>query len=240
MKKIIALFILIIPLVQAAQFSPTKLEFILAKDTLECKKINFELDSPAIMNDVWASSSAQPWSVTDFKTASEELKINIAYSRTINLDQNEARICISGSNPGEYHGALVVREEEVGNSIMQYAIWLKLSIEGSQNSDDADTSSSSRSSKKSRPTNADNEETPEKKVKKQTTVQNLSFKNPQEEIKLNNPISFDEQEISQDSMIQILTMPALFATTILVLLLYKNQKTLKSHSKIEYKGQLDN
>ena len=128
MRKIFLFFILLIPITSALEFFPASLQFDLEKNQISCKKINFEIESPATVRDAWAQSSLEQWSITNFKTNSQEHEIQLSYPSEINPEQKELEFCVSGSKPGEYKGALVFRQEKIGNSIVQFAVWLKLSI----------------------------------------------------------------------------------------------------------------
>jgi len=133
MRKLIFLILLLIPITSALQFSPTSLEFNLEKNQISCKKINFEVESQTTIKDVWAQFSSQEWSISNFQTSSQTHGISISYPNEINPNQKEIEVCLSGSKPGSYRGTLVFRQGEVGNSIVQFAVWLKVSISGETN-----------------------------------------------------------------------------------------------------------
>ena len=81
MKIAILLLILLIPLTTALEFYPTTLEFTLQPNEISCKKIYFELDSPATARDIWALNEEQPWSITNFQTPPTAHKLTLAYQK---------------------------------------------------------------------------------------------------------------------------------------------------------------
>jgi len=214
-KKILFLFVaLLIPLTVALEFYPSTLEFSLQPNEVACKTIYFQLDSPAKVTDIWASSSEEPWSITDFQTPSITHKLVLTYQKELTTEK-EIQVCLSGSQPGNYKGAILIRQEEVGNSVVQFAVWLKVSIEGqtTPEPEEQEDSGSSRS-RNSGKTISNVQPTQESA---QTNFQTLGFSLPEEKIKLNQPVKTKEQiPISY-----FLIIPAALIALLIILLFIK-------------------
>lgn len=214
----IVLIFLLIPSITAIQFSPSSLEFDLEKNKVACKTINFQTEYFITSKDVWAEDSSSPWKISSFQTSSQQHEIGITYPTEINPTQNEAQVCLSGSTPGDYKGALIFRQEKVGNSVIQFAIWLKVHVEGDGDEqpeeieDEKPSSSSSHSRSSSSGTVwTSSQEAAQSKEK----VQELGFNFPNEEIKLNKPSPTEE---TQMQITPILLM--IFPAALIILLLF--------------------
>jgi hypothetical protein len=210
MKKLIGLvFVLLFPLcVSALQFSPTTLEFGMKENEVLCKKINFEIENFATVRDAWAENSDDGWSVSNFKTSAEGLGLVVNYPMELNSEEKEIQVCLSGSKPGNYKGALVFREQKVGNSIIQFAVWLKVSVAGTveepeENAhEDEDETHSSKSSGKSTTSHFYDDS-----VSAQN-FQELGFELPNEKIKLGSGRAKEDN-------VQSVLMPFLISALIL-------------------------
>ncbi|MBU0760247.1 MAG: hypothetical protein KJ600_06335 [Nanoarchaeota archaeon] len=190
LRRLSILIILLIPSITAIQFSPSSLEFNLEKNQVACKTINFQTEYFIISQDLWAEDSSSPWKISSFQTSSQQHEIEITYPAEINPTQNEARVCLSGSTPGDYKGALIFSQEKVGNSVVQFAIWLKVSISDEEDKEPSSSSSHSRSSSSGIVwTSAQETTSPEEKV------QGLGFTIPENKIKLNKPSSKEETQM---------------------------------------------
>jgi hypothetical protein len=122
-------FITSLSLVSATGFSPTSLTFNLDKNQKECQTITLTSDSETIdVYDKWAESKDVEWSVSSFKTESSSHGLSLTYPKELSLNERKVEVCISGSKEGEYHGVLLMKEEQKGNSIMQAGVWLKVLI----------------------------------------------------------------------------------------------------------------
>lgn len=193
MKYLILLSIFLIPFASAIQFSPTSLEFNLEKNQISCKHINFQIESTNTLKDAWAQSTSLPWTITSFQTGSQELSLALSYPTEINPEEKEIQLCLSGAVPGEYHGALIFREDEIGNSVVQFAIWLKVNI-NKETGEPKNESSGQSTSKKPKHSSSSgsyrgsnsviisgtNKDESEKKF------QEINFDIPQEKIKLDS------------------------------------------------------
>ena len=230
LKKAVLFLILLIPLISGLEFSPTSLQFSLEKNETLCKKINFEIESSAAVHDAWAQSSLEQWSITNFKTSSQEHGIKISYPTETNPEEKELQVCISGSKSGDYRGALIFREEKVGNSIVQFGVWLKLHINASSTEDDKpkppedddEDSGNSGHSHRSSSSSQTVFYVPQN-TSKVYDFQTLSFPITQEKIRLNQP----QKEIAvtqQNSAILILTIPVLIVILLIVLMISKKRK----------------
>ena len=129
-------FILILfstSLIQAVGFSPTSLTFELEQNQEECKMITITSDSETItILDSWAENKDIEWKVGLFDTDASLHGISLDYPSEILLDERNVEVCLSGSNLGEYHGVLILKEEQQGNSIIQFGVWLKVLINEQQ------------------------------------------------------------------------------------------------------------
>lgn len=113
----------------AISFSPTKLEFNIEKNQEVCNNLTISSDSPTLsVYDVWADNRDVEWEVTNFEESAETHGITISYPKTLSDPENSVVVCISGIKEGEYHGAIIFREKQEGNSITQAAIWLSVSV----------------------------------------------------------------------------------------------------------------
>jgi hypothetical protein len=213
MKIALFIFLFLIPLTSAIQFSPTSLEFNLEKNQVGCKNINFQIESQTTVHDTWAESQYSAWSITNFQTSSQEHGIDIDYASQINSDQEKIEVCLSGSTPGDYKGALIFREGEVGNSVVQFAVWLKVSISGE--TEEKSSGSSHHSSSSSNAVLVSGTNSPEPKP----TTQQLSFNFPQEEIRLNSQAK--QQNHSSANSILWIILPAIPIILLLFLILIR-------------------
>lgn len=113
----------------AFEFSPTQIDMNLEKNQQDCKTITLTSDSDTIqIYDKWAENKDLDWNVNLFRTEASSQGLSLTYPSELLLKQREFQVCISGSKEGEYHGVLLLKEEQKGNSIMQMAIWLKIRI----------------------------------------------------------------------------------------------------------------
>ncbi|MFA4952973.1 MAG: hypothetical protein WC584_02015 [Candidatus Pacearchaeota archaeon] len=150
MKSFIFFIFLILILttqVSAVGFSPSSLTFNLKPGESECKMISINSESETITaEDKWAENKNVEWKVSEFDTDASSLGISIDYPNELSLDEREVQVCLSGENLGEYHGVLLLREEQQGNSIIQMGIWLKVIISNEPTQSSSTSSSSGGSS----------------------------------------------------------------------------------------------
>lgn len=220
MKKILIFFIfLFLTRVSALEFSPPSLQFDLQTDQQTCKSIFLKLDSEATLSDSWAQNPSQEWSVTNFRTSHQQLQIQVSYPQTISSSQQEVQVCISGANTGDYKGALIFNQEKVGNSIVQFVVWLKVSISGTTQQPTQEQTKKSSSSGGNR---GIVEYSIIENTKPLQEVQPLSFETPQEKIKLSNRAKKTNQQINSLPIILMSTTALMFL--ILFLLIITNRK----------------
>ena len=125
----ITLTLFVLNAIQAVGFSPSSLTFDLGKNQEGCKMITIDSDSEKItVSDSWAENESVEWKVSSFNTSSDEHEITINYDNELSIDEREVEVCLSGRKLGEYHGVLLFKEEQQGNSVVQLGVWLKVLI----------------------------------------------------------------------------------------------------------------
>lgn len=138
MKKIAIIIgiLLVLPLVLATGFSPTRLNYNLNVGEEDCKNVRVDSASPTItVSDKWAADENVEEKVSLYETSASEHGLSLSYDDELDLDEREVEVCLSGNKAGEYHGVLLLREEQQGNSIVQMGIWLKATIGGNEEDD---------------------------------------------------------------------------------------------------------
>jgi len=119
--------------VKAVSYSPSSLIFNLNMGEEGCQMITINSDSETIgVFDNWAEKKEMEWKANSFNTSSNYHSIIMNYPRIIYRNEKQAKICMRGYKPGEYHGILLLKEEQRGNSIIQMGIWLKARINGNE------------------------------------------------------------------------------------------------------------
>ncbi|MCX6750830.1 MAG: hypothetical protein NTZ83_05210 [Candidatus Pacearchaeota archaeon] len=114
---------------QATGFSPTSFTFNLVPNEEECGTIIVDSTSPTIsVSDMWAENKDIEWKVSLFDTSASSHGISIDYDKELSINEREVEVCVSGSKLGEYHGVILLKEEQEGNSVIQMGIWIKLII----------------------------------------------------------------------------------------------------------------
>lgn len=126
---IIGIITALVVQVSAVGFSPSSLIFELEQGRQECKMITITSDSETIsVSDKWAENKDAEWKVSLFETDASAHGISISYDNELSINERQVEVCLSGQNIGEYHGVLLLTEEQQGNSIVQMGIWLKVII----------------------------------------------------------------------------------------------------------------
>lgn len=217
MKKIILVLFFLLPLASALEFSPANLEFSLSPNEIACKEIYFKIESPTKIHSSWAQEPSAEWSITGFKTNPQEHGISLSYPSQLSPEQKELPLCISGSNSGEYKGALIFRQEKVGNSIVQFAVWLKLTIKEVPSQEDDDSSSTSKKSHKSDSSSSSG--ISEQISNNPPAAEPLAYNPPTvpEEIKLKNPSTKESNKTIRMLAIIPTVLIAIFLIILLVL-----------------------
>lgn len=148
MKLYFFIFLLIlIPSAIAVGFSPSSLTYLLEPNQEICQAITLDSESETIdVSDVWASSPEAEWKISGFNISANEHNLKLSYPKELSINERQINVCISGVEEGEYHGAIIMRQEQEGNSIIQLAVWLKIFIkEKSEESSEVKISSTSNS-----------------------------------------------------------------------------------------------
>lgn len=128
---IISVMLLIVFAIQvlAVGFSPSSLTFNLNPGEEDCQIITLSSDSEIIkVSDKWAENKDVEWKVSLFDKDASYHDISIDYDNELLIDEREVEVCLSGNNVGEYHGVLLLTEEQEGSSIIQMGVWLKVII----------------------------------------------------------------------------------------------------------------
>ena len=190
--KIAFLFLVIIAFSQqisALQFSPSILNFQTNQNKQSCKEIFFVLDSQATLSDTWAENENIPWRITQFTKSAQDHEIQLSYPVQISAEQTTIEVCLTPLKAGNYRGALVFRQGQTGNSIVQFVVWLNASVsEDNIPPPDSDDDDNEGGSSSSRSRNSNNN-VYQSLTTPQTQVQNfeeLDFQMSEEKIELNN------------------------------------------------------
>jgi len=139
--------IILIPSVLGVGFSPSSLTFNLKPNEEDCGKITLNSDSEKItVLDKWAENENTEWKVSLFNTSASDHGLSVNYPEELLIDEREVNVCLSGSNLGEYHGVIIFKQEQEGNSIVQLAVWLKVIIEEKQEEEQKESYGGSSSS----------------------------------------------------------------------------------------------
>lgn len=140
----------LISTVSATGFSPTSLIYNNYVGEEKCLSVTIDSTSETIsVNDFWAADTEIEWKVSNFNTTSGSHGISIDYPSSLSLDQRQFDVCLSGDRLGEYHGVLLLKEEQEGNSIIQMGIWIKATITEKPAEPEQTTTSSGSSSSSS-------------------------------------------------------------------------------------------
>ena len=185
--------ILLVPVSTAFSFSPSSLIFNLEPGQQECQEIFLNAESSLIsISDAWAENPGVDWKVSAFNTPAKQHRLILNYPDAITTE-SQVQVCISGNKSGEYHGAIILQEQQQENSIIQYGIWLKVIISGTpeevQEQISQQTSSENLSETASTQNlNADNEELEFQNLsaensKQQTLLTENAINTPQKTIK---------------------------------------------------------
>ncbi len=129
------LSIVLIGNVSATGFSPSSLTFNLSPNQKQCQEIKVVSDSEGItVLDSWAKDKDVEWKFALFNDTASSKEISMDYPKSLSLTERTLDVCLSGRQIGEYHGIILLKEEQLGNSVVQMGVWLKVIISGSQNS----------------------------------------------------------------------------------------------------------
>ncbi len=133
MKKFILVFFLlfIISLNYASgiSFSPSSLTYKIEQNTQTCKNITLTSNSEKItITDTWAENKETEWKTNLFDKTAQYHNLTITYDKELTKEERILQICITGETLGEYHGAIILEEQKIGNSIIQAVIWMKVNI----------------------------------------------------------------------------------------------------------------
>lgn len=117
----------------AVGFSPSNLVYNLEPNEEECKTVTINSESETItVSDVWAENVDVEWKVSNFDTDTSEHGLSLTHSESETEGKRIYDVCLKGSQKGEYHGAIIFKQGQEGNSIIQMAVWLKVVISESE------------------------------------------------------------------------------------------------------------
>jgi len=145
MKKAIILTIIfsifLIGGVSASGFSPSSLTFNLVPNQEQCQTITITSTSGSItVSDIWAKNKDIEWKFDLFTDSASSHSLSLNYPSSLSLNERTINVCLSGSNIGEYHGIMLIKEAQEGNSIIQMGIWLKVIISAQGSNSNSQTS----------------------------------------------------------------------------------------------------
>lgn len=125
----------------AAGFSPSSLTYKLNVGEKKCQMITINSNSEQIMlSDKWAENKDVEWKVSKFNETANYNSLSISYPKKLDSNQKNAEICLSGKEQGEYHGVILLTEQQKGNLVAQMGIWVKAVIGNGISSDKKETS----------------------------------------------------------------------------------------------------
>lgn len=125
---IIILSIILVGNVSASGFSPSSLIFNLNPGEKQCQTITMTSDSKALtVSDIWAANKNIDWKVSLFSDSANAHGLSLDYPAQL-MTERTLNVCLSGSEIGEYHGVILIKEAQEGNSIIQMGVWIKVVI----------------------------------------------------------------------------------------------------------------
>ena len=136
MRKILLLFIFLFLIINlnsviAISFSPGDLIYEINAGEKECKIIIINSASPTItISNRWAENKSQQRIAGLYNKTSNYHGLSLDYPKEIKSKDKQFEVCISGKYSGEFYGIIIIQEEQVGNTIMQGGVWLKVIIKG--------------------------------------------------------------------------------------------------------------
>lgn len=143
---ILFLIILAVGVVEAVGFSPSSLEYNLKIGEKNCKMINLNSESELItVNDKWAENKDVEWKTNLFDKDASYHGLSVNYDNELSLDERNVEVCFKGDKTGEYHGVLLMTENQVGSSVIQMGVWLKAIISDSSETGSSNSGQSSSS-----------------------------------------------------------------------------------------------
>jgi hypothetical protein len=123
------LFVMMLGGVLASGFSPSSLIYEVGVDEEMCSDLSVSSDSEVILvSDAWASDESVDWKVSNFESEASSHGLDVSYDSELSVDERDLEVCVSGSELGEYHGVLLLKEQQEGNSIVQMGVWMKVNV----------------------------------------------------------------------------------------------------------------
>ena len=115
--------------VNAFGFYPTSLTFEIEKNEEKCLDFSVDSDSNILtLEDRWAENKEIPWKTTLFNEISKTHSLTLDYPEEIVGGTQVIEVCVSGRKSGEYHGVLLIKQEEQNNALTQMGLWLKVIV----------------------------------------------------------------------------------------------------------------
>jgi hypothetical protein len=127
----LTMLLILIANVEALGVSPSSLSYNQSIGEEKCLQVTVNSVSANIsVSDLWAENKDVEWKFFLFDTSSTTHGLSLNYLTELPIGERQFNVCLSGSKAGEYHGVLLLKEEKVGNSVIQMGIWLKVTISG--------------------------------------------------------------------------------------------------------------
>lgn len=210
----------------AAGFSPSSLTFNLKQNEEQCQIVTLtEVTDDIDVLNVWAENKDVEWKINNFQTDATSLNLDLTYSVEDNDNGKIVEVCLKGSQQGEYHGAIIFKQQQQGNSVVQLAVWIKAIIENQQPNSQSNSGNSNSGS--STPTTQNQQTQPT-----QNNIQELSAPNTQsqvQEAQQNTPAITDNTIIKEENGLKMIyiIIPAMFILVFYIV--------IKVYSKIQYR-----
>jgi len=116
--------------VLAIEFSPGYLNYEMEINQILCKNITVNSNSDFLnISDRWSENEDHFKESMYYTNTSDYHGLSLDYLKVIKSG-SKFSVCISGNYSGEYHGLLIMQEEQVGSTIMRGGVWLNVSING--------------------------------------------------------------------------------------------------------------
>jgi hypothetical protein len=124
---LIFLIIFLIGFAGAKEISvnPGYSDMVLDKNVVGCFNLSIGYDGILQVDDKWSKIESK--NIIDYNFSSNSFNLNLSYAKIIYSGSDyKQMICLSGSSPGTYYGAILYKEDYLG-----MGSWVKVKITGS-------------------------------------------------------------------------------------------------------------